>query len=98
MAMLMSLYLRNRLLPGENLKNILIVTGATVFTGVIWEFTEFIASQTLTDFVYDKLGIRAYFMGDLKDTVADLLLDILGAITFYGLHLVGSRNSHKTEG
>lgn len=97
-AMFMAHYLKNHLLPEEKIKNALIVIGATVFVGVIWEFAEYIANQTLTEPIYKYLGIKAYFMGDLKDTVMDLLLDILGGLTFYGSHLFRSRNSHQIKG
>ena len=82
MAMFMASYLKDRLTLMGWTKNILIIAGTTVFIGVIWEFAEFIANQTLIDFVYDKFRVRTYFMGDLNDTVLDLLMDILGALVF----------------
>lgn len=84
-AMFMADYLKDRLVSGQWIKNTLVVAGATIFIGVVWEFAEFIANQTLIDFVYNKFGIRAYFMGDLADTVNDLLMDTLGAFTFFFL-------------
>jgi len=81
-AMLMYHYLKDHFLPGQYIKNILIITGATIFIGVVWEFTEYIANQTLVEPTKKYLGINAYFMGDLSDTITDLLMDTLGAFTF----------------
>ena len=86
MAMFMAAYLKNHLVPEINIKNTLIVVGATLFIGVIWEFSEYIANQILIDPFYRWFGIRAYFMGDLPDTVSDMLMDILGALTFTSLY------------
>lgn len=82
MAMLMAVYLKERLRPGEAIKNLLVIVGAAVFIGVVWEFAEYIANQTLTEPFYRWSGVRGYFMGDLQDTISDLLMDILGATSF----------------
>jgi len=82
-AMFMYYYLKNHLIPKHEIKNALIIVGATVFIGVIWEFSEYIANQTLIEPFYRWFEIRAYFMGDLQDTVKDLLMDTLGASIFY---------------
>ena len=64
------------------LKNYLIIIGAVSFIGVVWEFAEYLANQTLVEPLYNNFGIKAYFIGDLDDTINDLLMDILGALTF----------------
>ena len=94
MAMFMAEYLKDRLIPTEKIKNTLIIVGATIFIGVVWEFCEYIANQTLIEPFYNWFGIRAYFMGDLQDTVNDLLMDTLGALTLVSLHFLRRRNSH----
>lgn len=86
-AMFMYHYLADRLIPGNSLKNIIIIAGATILVGVLWEFAEYIANQTLMELTYKYFGIRAYFMGDLNDTIADLLLDTLGSLAFIALSL-----------
>lgn len=96
-ALFFGYYLKDHLLPNKKLNNALIIIGATIFIGVVWEFAEYIANQTLVIPTKQYLGINAYFMGDLKDTVADLLLDILGALTIYLLHFFRSRNPHQTQ-
>ena len=96
LAMLFAHYLKDNFVEGKKLQNILIVIGATIFIGVVWEFAEYIGNQTLINPIYKYFHIRTYFMGDLRDTVKDLLMDILGALT-YSLHFFRSRNAHKIE-
>lgn len=80
-AMLMFHYLKD-IRSQSVIKNYLIITGAVIFIGVIWEFAEYLANQILIEPIYDKFGIRTYFVGDLDDTMNDLLMDILGAFSF----------------
>jgi len=65
----------------RRIKKLLIITGVTVFIGVIWEFSEYIATALLSNYLYDNYGIICC-MGDLSDTVNDLAMDIIGAIAF----------------
>ena len=95
MAMLMYYYLKDRLKEGEFLKNTLIVVGATVFIGVVWEFSEYIANQTLIEPLYRWFGIKGYFIGDLPDTINDLLMDILGGLVFLLSHFFWNRKKQN---
>lgn len=96
-AMLFSAYLKNHLLNNAKLKNTLILVSTVAFMGAIWEFSEYIASLTLVNPIYNHFHIRTYFIGDLDDTLNDLLLDILGAILFTTtfLHPFRSSETHK---
>lgn len=58
---------------------ILTVVSMTLAVGVFWEFAEFLANYFLSQPIYDKWGVWFNFMGDLNDTVSDLLMDALGA-------------------
>lgn len=82
-AMFMYHYLIDRLNNKDILKNIVMVAGATVLIGVLWEFAEYIANQTLINWTYQTFKIKVYFMGDLKDTMLDLSMDIIGSLAFY---------------
>ena len=93
-AMPMANYLSEYFVNKNFLKNLLIIVGVTILIGVVWEFAEYIANQALIEPVYKYFKIHAYFMGDLNDTVSDLLMDILGATTLSLLHLLWSRKSH----
>ena len=86
-AMLMAHYLglRTKDLELSPLKTTLVVVGAVSFIGVIWEFSEYAAAQTLIEPLYNNFDIRAYFIGDLDDTIQDLLMDILGALTWLAI-------------
>ena len=79
-AMLFSEYLKENFRENKPIHNILIVVGSTIFIGVVWEFLEYIANQTLIDPLYRKFQIRAYFMGDLEDTIKDMANDIIGGL------------------
>lgn len=81
MAMLMVHYLAD-IKTSSRLKYYLIIVGAVSFIGVVWEFAEYLASQTLIEPLYNNFQIRAYFIGDLDDTMNDLLMDILGALNW----------------
>ena len=96
-AMLMAAYLKDNILKKAFLKNMLIVIGAATFIGVVWEFSEYIANQILVEPFYRWFQVRTYFMGDLQDTISDLLLDILGATLFTTYHLLRSRKAHEAE-
>lgn len=65
----------------RSIKKILIITGATVFIGVIWEFSEYIATALLSDYLYNNYRIICC-MGNLSDTINDLAMDIIGAVIF----------------
>lgn len=80
MAMLMANYLAD--ITAIGVKKYLIIVGAVTFIGVVWEFAEYTAAQTLIEPLYNNFGFRAYFIGDLDDTIKDLLMDIVGALTF----------------
>lgn len=80
-AMLMIHYLADVKAPSK-LKNRLVIVGAVSFIGIVWEFAEYLASQTLIEPIYKYFKIRAYFIGDLDDTINDLLMDVVGALAF----------------
>lgn len=97
MAMLFSAYLKNHLLDRSKLKNTLIILGVVSFVGVTWEFVEYIANVILSPIIYDLFAVKTYFMGNLNDTINDLLMDVLGAAMFVLLHLFRSRKAHQVQ-
>jgi len=93
-AILFSLYLKDHFLDNAKIKNALIILGVVSFIGVTWEFSEYIANVVLSPIIYNLFTVKTYFMGDLNDTVNDLLMDILGAGLFsFILHSLRSRKS-----
>lgn len=90
-ALLMVEYLKPHFLPSSKITNILILVGATAFIGVVWEFAEYIAHIALREPLHASFGISTYFIGDLDDTIEDLLMDILGAMTIAGVFLKGKK-------
>lgn len=95
-AILFSIYLKDHLLDNSKLKNTLIILGVVSFIGLIWEFSEYMANIVLSPIIYNFFSVKTYFMGDLNDTVNDLLMDIVGAGVFsFFLHFFRSRKTHK---
>lgn len=94
-AMFFYQYIKKHLLPNSRLTNMLIIVGSTVFIGVVWEFVEFLAEAILTTYLQDMLNVSYGFMGNLEDTIVDLLMDILGAISLAGLFLRKNRPISK---
>src|SRR3989338_3683018 len=80
-AMLFTIYFVNTKFSSKR-EYWLAVVGAVTFIGVIWEFAEYTAAQTLVEPLYNNFGIRAYFIGNLNDTIKDLFLDIIGAFSW----------------
>lgn len=93
--MFFSIYLKDHLFENSKLKNTLIILGATSFIGVTWEFAEYLANVVLSPIIYNSFAVKTYFMGDLNDTVNDLLMDIFGAGTLsLILHSFRSSKTH----
>ena len=98
MAILLSTYLKNHLLDNSKLKNTLIILGVVSFMGITWEFAEYIANLIFSPIIFNLFAIKTYFMGDLSDTINDLLMDILGAGLFsLVLHSLRSRKTHNVQ-
>jgi len=62
------------------LKKWLFVVGATVLVGVVWEFAEFVGTDVMGNYLYANYNLLCC-IGDLTDTLFDLLMDMSGAIT-----------------
>ena len=93
-AMFFSHYFKNTNLgsPGSpKLKKIFIIVSAVIFVGAMWEITEYIATKTFGNYLYQTYRIVCC-IGNLDDTINDLAMDILGAITF---SLIAIRSRHK---
>ena len=78
---------------------VLILISLTTFVGVLWEFTEFLSGEHLKDKL-PWIG-RYFYGGNLKDTLLDLLFDMMGAIAFAVpviLTGAGSKNSKSYRG
>ena len=96
-AMLIFSYYNTEFQKNSQMFKLFALVGMAAGIGVIWEFSEFIANQVLVDPLYKYFGIHGYFIGDLNDTISDLLNDILGAISYFSLHFLWSRNSNKRK-
>ena len=89
MAMFFSYYFKNMTLgnPGTpELKKLFIIISAVIFVGAMWEITEYVATKTLGNYLYENYRIICC-IGNLDDTIGDLAIDITGAITFVSAFL-----------
>jgi len=80
-AMLFGAYFTNTKFSSER-ERWLAIIGAVTFIGVVWEFAEYAAAQALIEPLYNNFGFKAYFIGDLDDTIKDLLMDVIGAFAW----------------
>lgn len=90
---IISTYFKTDLAGLPWLKKTILLVGATILVGVIWEFAEysFTAIPAILPLPWDGLS----FIGDLPDTLADLSLDILGALMGSVLHSFRKRQSEQ---
>ncbi len=89
MAMFFADYLKHLHIGNPSspkLKKTLIIVSVTVFIGVVWEFSEYLATGFFGDYLYNKYG-AVCCMGNLDDTISDLLMDTLGASLFTAFFL-----------
>lgn len=66
----------------RRLKQIFILTSAAIFVGVFWEFFEYIMSRLFDGYAAAFLGNGVSLIGNLDDTILDLAMDFLGALTY----------------
>jgi uncharacterized membrane protein YjdF len=95
MAMLMANYLDEYFVNKNLIKNVLIIVGTTTLIGVVWEFSEYTANIVISPMIYKWFAVKTYFMGDLDDTVSDLLMDVFGSLAFSLLHSLRRRKTHQ---
>ncbi len=62
------------------LKTLLILTAVACLVGVFWEFAEYLSSTYGP--AYAPIIYRHFFIGDLADTLGDMLADIIGGFVF----------------
>jgi len=83
--------------PGSpRLKRILILISVVVFIGVLWEFSEYLATNFFGNYLYSKYKIICC-MGNLDDTISDLMMDTIGAVTFVLAFRVPSKTRSRQE-
>lgn len=83
--------------PGSpRLKRVLILISVTVFIGVVWEFSEYLATNFLGNYLYENHRVICC-MGNLDDTISDLLMDTLGAATFVLAFLIPLKSGLRQE-
>lgn len=73
----------------------LIILSATMLVGIFWEFAEYLATVYFKSYLFKNHGIICC-IGNLDDTIGDLALDAIGAITFLFFSLKPFININKS--
>ena len=68
---------------------LLTIVGITIFVGIAWEVTEYFAQQI-------PALHNVPIIGDLADTLTDLVNDTIGALSVTALHLLRRRQTVMT--
>lgn len=81
-------YFSKSLISVSHLHQALFLIGVTMMVGVLWEFAEYFGTQLLR-----YRGSNIQLSGDLADTIADLVMDLLGGLVGITSHLFQTRRS-----
>lgn len=74
----------------------LIIVSTTLFVGVFWEFLEYLVTVYYRDYLLQKYSVICC-IGNLDDTIGDLVFDITGALIFVLIYLIYSKSSIKVN-
>lgn len=76
----------NELIRNKHLIFGLIIIGSALFIGVFWEFVEYLTTVYFSNYLYKNHQIICC-IGNLDDTIGDLTLDAVGAVSFLLIYL-----------
>ena len=79
-AWFFSIFFRKELNASSKLKAAIILVSTAGLVGILWEFTEYFSSVYVSQ-VAPALA-RYMYIGDLTDTLGDILLDLTGGFGF----------------
>jgi len=80
-AMLVASFYNNEFSKLPQYLRFFVVVAMTLGVGIFWEFAEYSATAFLTPPIYNSYHYYLKFIGDLNDTILDLTMDTLGAIS-----------------
>lgn len=84
-AWFFSMFLRKELGVSSKFRAVFIIVSITGLTGVLWEFAEYVSSAYVSQIAP---AIAQYmFIGDLADTLGDILIDLTGGLSFAVLYI-----------
>lgn len=75
------LYLRKDLPLVSRFKQFLLITACVSLVGVVWEFGEYLTH--IYGPTYSPWLLRYFDIGDLADTLSDLVFDLLGGLLLF---------------
>lgn len=79
-AWFFSIFFRNELSATSKIRAIIIIVSIVSLVGVFWEFSEYISSVYVSQIMPDIS--RYMYIGDLADTLGDILFDLTGGLSF----------------
>lgn len=79
-AWFFSIFLRKEFVVSSKFRATIIIVSIAGLTGVLWEFAEYISSAYVSQIA--PTIARYVFIGDLTDTIGDILLDLTGGLSF----------------
>lgn len=79
-AWFFSIFLRKELGESSKFRATVIVVSIAGLTGILWEFAEYISSAYV--FQIAPTIAQYVFIGDLTDTLGDILMDLTGGLSF----------------
>ena len=80
-AWFFSIYLRKDLRPIPRFRQLLFVIACVSLAGVVWEFTEYLSE--IYSPRYAPWLLHYFSIGNLRDTLGDLVSDLLGGLVFF---------------
>lgn len=84
-AWFFSIFLRKELGVSSKFRATVMIVSIAGLTGVLWEFAEYISSAYVSQIA--PTIARYMFIGDLTDTIGDILLDLTGGLSFAVLYV-----------
>ena len=79
-AWFFSVFFRKELGISSKFRAIIIILSATGFVGILWEFAEYISGAYVSQIA--PIVAHYMFIGDLVDTLGDILTDLTGGLGF----------------
>lgn len=83
------IFFRKELGATSKLRAIIIIVSIVSLVGVFWEFSEYISSVYVSQIM--PAIARYMYIGDLTDTLGDILFDLTGGLSFTILYILKSK-------
>lgn len=79
-AWFFSIFLRKELVVSSKFRATIIIVSIAGLTGILWEFAEYVSIAYVSQIA--PTIAQYVFIGDLTDTLGDILVDLTGGLSF----------------